>query len=393
MVSPVPFAYCTALILTIKVFAAPNGLRSLSQESRKIPICRCFPTDNCWPSKSQWKAFNETLDGKLLLTMPLASACHQDRFTEFNAQQCAELQSAWTLPETHYTSSSSIMAPFFANRSCDPFFPESAPCIVGTYVQYAVNATEAADYQKTIAFANENNIRLVIRNTGHDYFGKSTGAGALAIWTHNIKSLEFFEFSSPDYTGTALKMGAGIQAFEAYAAAQAKGFVIVGGFGPTVGVAGGYTQGGGHGPLSSRFGLAADQVLEWKVVSGTGELLIASPSQNSDLYWALSGGGGGTYGVVLSLTVRIYPDQPTTGCILTFNNTGISQDIFFGAVEVFIGNLPAIVDAGAVSVWLLSNTTLTVAPTLGLGVTKAKLQDLFVPTISKLNESKVAYSR
>ena len=51
----------------------------------------------------------------------------------------------------------------------------------------------------------------------------------------------------------------------------------------------GYYRGGGHSPISSKYGLAADQVLEWEVVTGTGQLITASPFKNSDLYWALSG--------------------------------------------------------------------------------------------------------
>ena len=64
---------------------------------------------------------------------------------------------------------------------------------------------------------------------------------------------------------------------------------------------GGYVQGGGHGPLAASYGLAADNTLEFEVVTVDGRHLIASPIQNSDLYWALSGGGAGNYAVVLSL--------------------------------------------------------------------------------------------
>lgn len=60
------------------------------------------------------------------------------------------------------------MAPFFANQSCDPFQLETKPCLVGNYIQYAVDVREAADVSKTIAFAKLHNIRLVIRNTGHE---------------------------------------------------------------------------------------------------------------------------------------------------------------------------------------------------------------------------------
>ena len=61
------------------------------------------------------------------------------------------------------------MAPFFANRSCDPFTPESTPCTLGNYVDYAVNVSEPTDISKTLAFAKTHNIRIVIRNTGHEW--------------------------------------------------------------------------------------------------------------------------------------------------------------------------------------------------------------------------------
>ena len=65
-------------------------------------------------------------------------------------------------------SSSSTMAPFFANQSCDPWTPESRPCLLGNYVDYAVNVTGAKDIIKAVNFARENSIRFVIRNTGHE---------------------------------------------------------------------------------------------------------------------------------------------------------------------------------------------------------------------------------
>ena len=68
-----------------------------------------------------------------------------------------------------YISSSSVMAPFFANQSCDPFTPEARPCTLGNYVNYAINVTEPSDIVNGIAFATKNNIRLVIRNTGHEW--------------------------------------------------------------------------------------------------------------------------------------------------------------------------------------------------------------------------------
>lgn len=152
--------------------------------SRSSPTqvqCRCFPGDTCWPSSGKWDALNKTVEGRLIATIPIASPCH-DTFPgiSYDADKCAEIQANWPRPAFHDETTHSPMAPFFANMSCDPFTPRDAQCIIGAYVPYAVNASCVVDYQATLAFATKNNIRLVIRNTGHDYMGKSTGAGALA---------------------------------------------------------------------------------------------------------------------------------------------------------------------------------------------------------------------
>ena len=91
-------------------------------------------------------------------------------------------------------SSSSTQAPVVANASCDPFTPQNRSCLLGNYVQYAVNVTGSNDTAKIVRFVDENNnIRLVIRNTPHGYVGRSTGAGGLAIWTHFLQGVEVTE--------------------------------------------------------------------------------------------------------------------------------------------------------------------------------------------------------
>lgn len=125
-----------------------------------------------------------------------------------------------------------------------------------------VNATDVSDYRKTLVFVQQRNIRLAIRTTGRGYLGKSTGAGALALWTHNLKDRVILDYTSAAYAGKAFKLSAGIHASEAQETANRQGFVLIEGACPTVGIAGGCTQGGGAGPLASKFGLAADQVID-----------------------------------------------------------------------------------------------------------------------------------
>lgn len=382
MARPILYLSTTLLFITTLISALPSATQ-----------CRCFPTDECWPTAWQWNEFNRTVQGRLIATKPIASFCHKNQgFEPYDPEKCNSLKSAWELPETHYQTSSSIMAPFFANQSCDPFLPPDSQCVLGTYVQYAVDARDAADYQRTIEFTRSHNIRLVIRNTGHDYLGKSTGAGAVAVWTHHLKDIKILDYHSRRYTGKATKIGAGVQTFEANEAAHAHGLAIVAGSCPSIGLAGGFTQGGGHGQLSSKYGLAADQVLEWEVVTATGEHLIATPEKNADLYWALSGGGGGTYALVLSMTSKIYPEPSAATANLTFTNEGVSQDTFYGIVETFIDHLIPLIDAQGSSAWFLTNTTFSMTPTTLPGGTRKELNKLLSPVLSKLEENNMPYS-
>ncbi|GKT46425.1 FAD-linked oxidoreductase sor8 [Colletotrichum spaethianum] len=359
--------------------------------AQRDSTCRCYPGEDCWPTTAKWDAFNETVGGRLIATVPIGAVCHDSSFGAYDEAKCTALQNSWANSETHIQTSSSVMAAFFANDSCDPFLDRTARCIVGTYVQYAVKAASSDDYVKTIKFAQDNNIRFVIRNTGHDYLGKSTGAGALALWTHSLKDTSVLDYESTGYTGKALKVGAGVQAGEAQAAAHAQGLVVVGGNSPTVGFAGGYTQGGGHGPLVSKYGLAADQVLEWEVVTAEGQTVVATPTESSDLYWALSGGGGGVYAAVLSMTVKAYPDTIVSSANLTMTNSGVTDDVFYGAVTTYLKSLPAIVDAGAVSIWLLSAGVFLMQPTTLPNKTKEELQALLQPTLDALDAAGITY--
>lgn len=110
----------------------------------------------------------------------------------------------------------------------------SGSCTLGAFPYYAVNVSSVYQVQLAVNFARNTGIRLVVKNTGHDFSGKSGGAGALSIWTHNLKDVKYFsKFSAAgtNWKGSAFKVGAGLQAFELYKEADARGLVVVGGEG------------------------------------------------------------------------------------------------------------------------------------------------------------------
>ena len=157
-------------------------------------------------------------------------------------------------------------------------------------------------------------------------------------------------------------------------------------------MAGGYTQGGGHSALASRYGLAADQTLEWEVVVANGTLIRASPTENPDLYWALSGGGGGTYGVVYSLTSRVHEDAPVSGATLSFTSAGLSKDVFYHLIGSWHKRVIPITDAGCYALTLITKDSFLVYPVLCSGVSTKDLETLMRPFIDELSLAAVNFT-
>ncbi|KAI9035172.1 FAD-dependent oxidoreductase [Aspergillus affinis] len=347
--------------------------------------CRYLPGDAEWPSDSAWARLNRTVNNRLIATVPLGSPCHDEAV---DAARCDELKEQWVYPQLHVEDPSSIVAPYFQNQSCDPFTSPSSPCRIGNYVEYAINVSTAADVAAGLVFAQKWNIRLVIKNTGHDLLGRSTGKGALGLWMHNLRSLLLSNYRSSHYTGKTITMGAGVQAFEAYAFAAQHHLRVVGGTCSTVGLSGGYTQGGGHSMLSTQYGLGADQVLEWEVVLANGSHVRASPASHPDLYWALSGGGGGTFAVVLSMTVKAHVDTPVTGASLTVSQKSSSPDAadqFWHAVDAFHAAMPSWIDAGAATGYYLVDGALSLIPATFPNRTAAEAEALMKPFLQRLD--------
>ncbi|KAJ0348858.1 hypothetical protein COL154_013699 [Colletotrichum chrysophilum] len=355
--------------------ASPVGSNSTT------PSCKYLPGDEGWPSPCEWAKLNATVSGRLVATVPLGTPCHG---ANYNATECARLQDEWLYSEVHMESSSSVMAPLFANASCDPFLPQNASCTLGNYVSYAVNASGPADIQAALKFADEKNVRFVIRNTGHDYNGRSTGAGGLAVWTHYMKGTEIVDWEDEQYVGKALKADAGIQGFEAIAAANEAGLVVVTGECPTVGLAGGYIQAGGHSALATIYGLAADNTLSFDVVTPTGELVTASRTENQDLYWALSGGGGGNYGVVTSITVKAHPDAPVAGAKFAVTVDTNNTALLYSVIDVFHAALPAIVDQGVMIIYFFGPGFLQSPAMTAYNKTQAEVETILKPLTDAL---------
>ena len=151
--------------------------------------------------------------------------------------------------------------------------------------------------------------------------GRSTGPNSLALWTHKFQPPISAQYhfvpagcdkkDTPDET--VLIFGAGAQWRTLYAKANDLGFAIVGGTCGTVGSVG-WLHGGGHSPLSPTFGLGVDNVREVTVILPSGKEVVASRCQNSHIFKAIKGGGGGTFGVVTRMAYKLIPKTHIQVC-------------------------------------------------------------------------------
>jgi hypothetical protein len=130
----------------------------------------------CWPSTSEWTSLNNTISGRLIKTLPVASVCYRSE-PGFNPEACQSVLSTWTTWPFHSADPASVGDPSLDN-ACTPIFPNGTSisgnpnagkqgCSLGNYPPYVVNATGAEDVQHAVAFAKKWNLRLNIKNTGH----------------------------------------------------------------------------------------------------------------------------------------------------------------------------------------------------------------------------------
>jgi FAD/FMN-containing dehydrogenase len=165
-----------------------------------------------------------------------------------------------------------------------------------------VRAAGAADVMRGIKFAGEHRLLLAIRGGGHNIAGNAVCDGGLMIDLSPMKSVRI------DPAMRTARVEPGVTLGEFDREAQAFGLATPTGINSTTGVAG-LTLGGGFGWISRKHGLTIDNLLSVDVVTANGELVRASEKENSDLFWAVRGGGG-NFGVATSFEFRLHPVGP-----------------------------------------------------------------------------------
>jgi FAD/FMN-containing dehydrogenase len=162
-----------------------------------------------------------------------------------------------------------------------------------------VRCTTTADVQADVRAAREYGVPLSVRVGGHDFWGRSLRSGGLVIDLAGMREVRV------DADRRVATVEGGALSSDVVGDAERVGLTAVTGTAGSVGMVG-ITLGGGYGPLTGRFGLAADNLLGAEVVLADGSLVDTDAEHEPDLFWALRGGGG-NFGVVTSARIRLHP--------------------------------------------------------------------------------------
>jgi FAD/FMN-containing dehydrogenase len=163
----------------------------------------------------------------------------------------------------------------------------------------------AADVARTVLFARETGLELAVRGGAHSLAGYGTSEGGIVLDLGQMKGLHI------DPVRRLAWAQAGLRAGEYTAAAAQHGLATPFGDTGSVGL-GGLTLGGGIGWLVRKYGLTIDALVSVEIVTADGRIVIASASENPDLFWAVRGGGG-NFGVVTRFQFRLYPVSDILG--------------------------------------------------------------------------------
>ncbi len=258
---------------------------------------RVRQSDPLWPTANAWDELRRAVGGRLIEVQPLLPDA-QDVAATLQAREDIK-NPYWISDQPASTQTSGWL---------DAWAPAASV--------YAVKAECAEDVSAAVKFARENDLRIVVKGTGHSYLGTSNAPDSLLIWTRALDAVTLHDaFVGQNCEGRiapvpAVSAGSGAMWVDLYNAVTVEGGRYVQGGGClSVGIAG-LVQSGGFGVFSKKFGTAASSLLEAEIVTADGQVRVVNACSDPDLFWAIKGGGGGTFGVLTRITLRTH-DLPT----------------------------------------------------------------------------------
>ena len=313
--------FVKSFFLLVAGIKSRNSILPVQGDTGKDPgfFKRVRPGDTGWPAEKEWTHLNEEVKGRLIkMNNPFVSPA-PDLFSN--------LKNPYFIGDTPELTQTLRWAEAW----------KSSPGA------YAVAAETSEDVATAVNFARKNNLRLVIKGGGHSYQGNSNSADSLLVWTRKMNSILVQDSFIPEGAALntpgvpAVTIGSGAIWGRVYDMVSTNhGRYVQGGGCLTVGVAG-LVQGGGFGSFSKYYGVAAANLLEAEMVTADGNIRIVNAQKNPDLFWAIRGGGGGSFGVLTKLTLAT-KELPETIGIVYGKIKANTDDAFKSLVEKMLNH-------------------------------------------------------
>ena len=286
-----------------------------------------------------------------------------------------------------------------------PGAKEQKPAKGVEHANYRFDVNSVNQVIAAIKFAKRYNVRLSILNSGHDFHGRNDAPNGLLLVLRTLKGICILPSFTPTMEGAKpvvsstkekdsappsgdayVTFGAGYTTKELNDFLASANLFTLGAAHASVSVAGGWGQTAGHAPLSAHYGLGVDQVVEYKVVTADGALKVANAVSNPDLFWALRGGGGGTFGVVVEATIKAHV-SPKISVGVAWINTTDPKDTksMYPALAWLHSQFPAAAESGMTIYYFVSpNAMSVVGINAGVNGTRTWLRENWKPVVQKL---------
>jgi ribonuclease T2 len=292
----------------------------------------CARGQSCWPSTADVAALTRQLD---------PSASRMLSWAGGSAPRVSAVPINSPNDQPLYGAGAKSMQPVYTEEASDRsgtcFVPSASPfvteyCLIsvrnnpseGWTPAFTVWPLTAQHVQLAVQFAVKHNLCVAVAGTGHDFLNRHSCDDGVFIRTSLLKDIEWDLVDSRGFGNKDgnVRFGAGIVFSEAHKSAADNNRFVTSGWATTVGIIG-WSLGGGHGPFGPSTGLGVDNILEVELVTADGNLVVANATSNADLFWALRGGGGSTWGVVTAITVKAHaiPQGGFSWADATWNGT------------------------------------------------------------------------
>ena len=178
------------------IFRFSNYFIPLLVIDNAADTCRCLYGNSCWPNENEFAKLESKLSQPILRPRPPASVCYSTSAPSGSCENVAAhfTDGTWRSDQPGAMQSINFETFEFHKGHIEACYLDTTlgiPCKQGSVPPVGVDARSESDVQAAVNFAKQHNLKLVVKGTGHDFLGRSTGRDSFLIWTHHMNQTAY----------------------------------------------------------------------------------------------------------------------------------------------------------------------------------------------------------